>query len=522
MRKLITLSFCLLLVCLPLCAAGTTIADTIRTPFGGLWNGSIKITCPSGVNAAGQTIEEFTQSITVINGAFRVTIDPGDAGSPKGRTCSATYSSPSSSAPSGQPKTWLVPTSATPLKIPQVQTGPVPAPPAMLLLSQITSGGATLNQAMCWLGLSWGPGNCGGGGTWGSITGTLSAQSDLSTALSGKADTTDPRFTDARAPTAHVHPEADVTNLVTDLSGKVSTSDSRLSDPRTPTAHTQAASTITDFQTTVSTNSDVAATKSAQHAQGTDQGLDTGGANAVTAAQAKTAYGHSQATGNPHGTTAAQVGAEPVDANILRKDANGNVAMRATLLGPLTIGAGANQLPAAAAGNSGWLTVVTDAASGSDCTVGGGTSAALCRSNGSAWVPLGGGSSGTNTPSCTKYTVAYSALTAAATTQDVALFALPARGKITGLTIKEGTRFVGTGITALTVSLGRTGTETEYAPAWALLQAVSDTNMYDDGGHFSATFASHAVQAKFTATGANLNLMTAGSVDIWACTVVLP
>jgi hypothetical protein len=305
MRKLL-LPLCLSFVCLPLCAAGTTIADTIRTPFGGLWNGSIKITCPSGVNAAGQTIEEFTQSITVINGAFRVTIDPGDAGSPKGRTCSATYSSPSSSAPSGQPKTWLVPTSATPLKIPQVQTGPVPAPPATLLLSQIAAGGATLNQAMCWLGLSWGPGHCGGG-TWGSITGTLSAQSDLSTALSGKVSTSDSRLSDARTPTAHTHPESDVTNLSTDLAGKVGTTDSRLSDARTPTAHNQAASTITDFQTAVSANSDVAASKAAQHAQGTDQGLDTGGTNAVTAAQAKAGYTHSQATGNPHGTTTADV-----------------------------------------------------------------------------------------------------------------------------------------------------------------------------------------------------------------------
>jgi hypothetical protein len=35
------------------------------------------------------------------------------------------------------------------------------------------------------------------------------------------------------------------------------------------------------------------------HTQGTDQGLDTGGANAVTAAQTKTAYTHSQAAHAP-------------------------------------------------------------------------------------------------------------------------------------------------------------------------------------------------------------------------------
>lgn len=38
---------------------------------------------------------------------------------------------------------------------------------------------------------------------------------------------------------------------------------------------------------------------SLDHAQGTDQGLDGGGANAVTALQAKTGYTHSQATHAP-------------------------------------------------------------------------------------------------------------------------------------------------------------------------------------------------------------------------------
>lgn len=44
--------------------------------------------------------------------------------------------------------------------------------------------------------------------TWGSITGTLSSQTDLNSALSGKAST------------SHTHAQSDVTNLVTDLSGK--------------------------------------------------------------------------------------------------------------------------------------------------------------------------------------------------------------------------------------------------------------------------------------------------------------
>lgn len=48
----------------------------------------------------------------------------------------------------------------------------------------------------------------GGGGVWGEITGTLSNQSDLQTALDGKSAT------------GHTHAQSDVTNLVTDLAAK--------------------------------------------------------------------------------------------------------------------------------------------------------------------------------------------------------------------------------------------------------------------------------------------------------------
>lgn len=82
------------------------------------------------------------------------------------------------------------------------------------------------------------------------------------------------------------------------------------------------------------------------------------------------------------------------DGTTVTPPTNRNVAIATMVLGPKTIAAGANHLPDAAAGNAGYVTIVTDAASGSDCTVGGGTSAALCRSSGVAWVPLGGGGGG--------------------------------------------------------------------------------------------------------------------------------
>lgn len=141
-------------------------------------------------------------------------------------------------------------------------------------------------------------------------------------------------------------------------------------------------------------------------------------------------------------------------------------------------------------------------------------------------VLLGNGASAVTgssaVPVCTKYTVPYPSVQTAATATDVTLFTLPARGKVTGLTIKHSAAFSGTGITGVTVSVGRSGNAIAYADAYDILQAVNDTAMQDDGGHYSATFVSHAVTARFSSTGANLSALTTGSLDIWACTVTLP
>jgi hypothetical protein len=70
-----------------------------------------------------------------------------------------------------------------------------------------------------------------GGAAWGGITGTLSEQTDLDTALGNKVDTADSRLSDARTPLTHAHAAVDITGTA------VVTNDARLSDARTPTAH---------------------------------------------------------------------------------------------------------------------------------------------------------------------------------------------------------------------------------------------------------------------------------------------
>jgi hypothetical protein len=165
---------------------------------------------------------------------------------------------------------------------------------------------------------------------------------------------------------------------------------------------------------------------------------------------------------------------------------------------------------------------LTDAVFNSPVTVGkGGTGSTTLNG-----VLIGNGTAaitGTSAvPVCTKYSVPYTSVQISAATIDVPLFTLPARGKITGITIKHSTSFTGPGLTAVTVSIGKAGNPAAYATPYNVLQAVADTAMQDDGGQYSADFASHAVTARFESLGANLSALTNGAVDIWACTVVLP
>ncbi len=137
--------------------------------------------------------------------------------------------------------------------------------------------------------------------------------------------------------------------------------------------------------------------------------------------------------------------------------------------------------------------------------------------------------SSTAVPICSKYTVTAATVVAGATTttSDVTLFTLPAQGKIQGVTMKQSATFAGTGITNMTVSVGLSGNTTAYSSAYQLITlsagvAPGATIMQDDGGHYSASFASHAVIARFTSAGANLSVLSTGTLDVWACTVVLP
>lgn len=119
-------------------------------------------------------------------------------------------------------------------------------------------------------------------------------------------------------------------------------------------------------------------------------------------------------------------------------------------------------------------------------------------------------------PTWVKYTFAYTALSAAATSNAVTIDSLPAGGVIHAIKIKHSTAFAGTGITAYTIGVG-TGGSTTLTSDYNVFQTVASNTFY----MADTTLATYdntsttTIQVIAKSTGANLSSATAGSVDIW-------
>ena len=120
-------------------------------------------------------------------------------------------------------------------------------------------------------------------------------------------------------------------------------------------------------------------------------------------------------------------------------------------------------------------------------------------------------------PAWRKFTVAATAFTAAATTEDIELLTLAARAVIHSVMIKHSTAFSGGTLSALTLSVGISGTLAKYAAAFDVFQATGDTVLQVsstvDAESFNATPVSIRIAA--IATGDNLDNVGTGSVDVW-------
>lgn len=119
-------------------------------------------------------------------------------------------------------------------------------------------------------------------------------------------------------------------------------------------------------------------------------------------------------------------------------------------------------------------------------------------------------------PQWFKVTVGFAALSTAGVTNDIEILSLPVGTMIHKVVQKHSVAFAGPSITAMTISVGITGTLAKYGTALDVFQAVGATVFQLDSVVGIESFgAVTSIRAAGIATGANLDQLSAGSTDIY-------
>lgn len=139
-----------LLFAWPLFAARTVISDTIYNADGTKPSGSVTITWGEFTTAGGDSIRGDQITVAVKAGAFRVELEPNNGASPSGTSYAVRYFLGRTS----RLEHWVVPVSATAVKIKDVWVSTVPTPAVTVLLSQLlgweAKGDLVAGSATAW------------------------------------------------------------------------------------------------------------------------------------------------------------------------------------------------------------------------------------------------------------------------------------------------------------------------------------------------------------------------------------
>lgn len=132
-----------------------TITDTLTTPLGGTFNGSITVTLNNPGKAqplyySTTTLTGASQTFTITSGVVSMSLYANSTIVPAGTSYTARYV-PSTGSPYSE--TWVVPVGATTIR--QLRSTTVPTPSVMFTLAQIGQGGATTGQFLLWNGSTW-------------------------------------------------------------------------------------------------------------------------------------------------------------------------------------------------------------------------------------------------------------------------------------------------------------------------------------------------------------------------------
>lgn len=124
----------------------------------------------------------------------------------------------------------------------------------------------------------------------------------------------------------------------------------------------------------------------------------------------------------------------------------------------------------------------------------------------------------------TKYIIPYTSFTAAALTQTIEFFILPAKGVIEAVMLKSTTAFSGPSLTAYAALIGIAGDTGKYSNSYDVFAAVNAANYQSFTASHSVEDFVAATSIKITATsvGANLNTVTAGALEVYVKWLTLP
>jgi hypothetical protein len=189
MRKLV-LFLASALVCLAQPSL-TTIKDTLYNVDGTRMNGDL-VVINAQFSVSGTTVIGASRTIPVVNGVVNFALTPTDFATP-----AVAYNVKTITGGVTTSTVWAVPTLPSSIcpagtcTVAQITIMFSPGVSAMLNVWQIAAGASTPGQFVCNVAGIMGFCNApsGSGGTWGSITGTLSSQTDLNSALNGKLGT---------------------------------------------------------------------------------------------------------------------------------------------------------------------------------------------------------------------------------------------------------------------------------------------------------------------------------------------
>ena len=141
----------------------TPISDTLFTPVGGLANGTITISDPTGFTAADGSFVPANSAITVnvSQGALSVSLVPNIGSNPSGSYYRASYSTTAGN----YTEIWIVPQSSSAVKLLTIRARVIPNIGLTAAFDQLNPpAGAFTNCFPQWLNPGWGCSSGGGGG----------------------------------------------------------------------------------------------------------------------------------------------------------------------------------------------------------------------------------------------------------------------------------------------------------------------------------------------------------------------